>query len=408
MPDTPPAPDTFELAKTAFLDGLAHLQAGRGEEAEAAFLRSLALVPGRVSTLVNLAATRLALGRAEEALAAADQVLAQEPGNADALLHRANALLRLARHEDAVAAHDAALRHHAAWAQGWVQRGQALLELRRPVEALASFDRALSVDATNAHAWSCRGDLLRDMERMDEAREAYEQALARGADPELIGYCLAGLGGGAVPTAAPRLYVETLFDAYAGDFERHLVQTLGYRAPQGLAAPLAELHPAPFARALDLGCGTGLCGPLLRPRTARLIGVDLSQNMLAQAAARGLYDELVHVDIVEHLRSNQAAFDLVVAADVFIYVGELDEVYAQVARVMPAGGIFCFSAELAAAGAGGDGPVLQPSLRYAHGEPYLRRLAADHGFEVARLVRETVREEQRCPIAGMIVHLRRR
>jgi predicted TPR repeat methyltransferase len=110
--------------------------------------------------------------------------------------------------------------------------------------------------------------------------------------------------------------------------------------------------------------------------------------------------------VLDHLRQAAAPVDLVVAADVFIYVGALDEVFAQVARVMPPGGFFCFSAEQSGPGATA-GFELLPSLRYAHDEGYVRRLADTHGFDVARLAHETVREEQRQPIAGMFVHLRR-
>jgi predicted TPR repeat methyltransferase len=409
MSEPTPHPAAFESAKAAFLEGLAHLQAGRTAEAEAAFEASLAQVPGRVSTLVNLAATRLARGRPQEALATADQVLAVEPGNPDAALHRAVALRQLGRHAEALAAFDAALAQRADWADGWVQRGQSLLALDRPQDALQAFDRALGLDATHAVAWSCRADLLRDMGRLNEARTAYEQALAHGADETLTRYCLAGLGQAAdtPPRSAPRAYVETLFDDYAADFEQHVVQMLHYRVPEGLAAPLATMHPQAFGSALDLGCGTGLCGPLVKPLTRRLVGVDLAQKMLDQAQARGVYDALLHADIVQYLDGTPEQHDLVLAADVFIYMGDLQPVFAALHRVIPAGGIFCYSAETLDADEATDFALL-PSLRYAHHPTYLQRLAEWHGFETLRMARETVREEQRQPIEGLLVHLRRR
>lgn len=408
MPPATPDPAAFEQAKDAFLAGLADLQAGHLDAAEAAFERSLALVPGRVSTLVNLAATRLALGRPQDALRTAAEVLAVEPTNADAFFHRAGALRALGRPAEALAALEAALAQRGDWVQAWFQQGQSLLDLHRPVDALASLDRALALAPDFAAAWSGRGDILRDMGRLAEARTAYEQALAHGADAELMRYCLAGLGQSSLPATAPRAYVEALFDGYAGDFEQHVVQALRYRAPEVLAAPLPQLHPLPFRSALDLGCGTGLCGPLLRPMAGRLVGVDLSLRMLDQARARGDYDELVHGDIVQHLHDTHEPHDLVIAADVFIYLGDLAPVFAQLARLMPAGALFCFSAEAANAVAPAEpGFTLQSSLRYAHHESYLRRLAAQHGFEPLSVTRQTVREEQRQPIEGMFVHLRR-
>jgi predicted TPR repeat methyltransferase len=402
-----PDPAAFERAKSAFLEGLAHLQAGRPAEAEKAFEASLVDVPGRVSTLVNLAATRLALRRPKDALACADQVLASEPLNDDALLHRAVALRALGRLGDALVAFDAALARREGWADGWFQRGLCLLELKRPAEALASLDRSTAADPASPSVWSCRGDLMRDMGRLDEARTAYQQALAHGADRELIAYGLAGLGEGTAPPRAPAGYVQALFDSYADDFDEHLVKVLRYRVPEGLASPLAQLHPQPFTSALDLGCGTGLCGPLVRPLVQRLVGLDLSPRILDQARVRGVYDELLHGEIVQHLATTAERHDLVLAADVFIYLGDLEPVFAALARVIPAGGVFCFSAETEGASEQA-GFTLQPSLRYAHHDSHLRALAERHGFEPLRRVRETVREEQRRPIEGLLVHLRRK
>ena len=367
MPDT-----SFEQAKLQFQTGLACFQAGQYLPAQQHFEASLALVPGRVSTLVNLAATRLKLDRPQAALDAADQVLAIEPDNADAWLHRANACLGLGR----------------------------------PELALPAFDRLLALNPTFAPAWCARGDVLREMGHADEAERAYRQALAHGGDAELIGYYLAALGVQPSPGTSPRAYVQTLFDGYASQFEQHVVQALHYRAPEVLAQALPLLHAGRFSSALDLGCGTGLCGPLVRPLVDRLIGVDLSAQMIEQARARGVYDQLVHADITEHLQQSPERHDLVLAADVFIYIGELSPVFAAVSAVMVQGGLFCFSAEVASPEARGF--ELLPSLRYAHAESYLRELAGHHGFEVVKLSREPIREDQRQAIDGVFAYLVKR
>lgn len=367
-----PTDADFEQAKQDFLAGVAALEAGRPEEAERRFLASLARVPGRVSTLVNLAATRLQLGRPQEALAAADEALAAQPDDVDAGLHRATALAQLGRLED----------------------------------ALRAFDRLLAIAPHLAAAWSHRGGLLRELGRLEEAAQSFRQALAQGADPALQAYYLAAVGAGSAPTTAPLPYVQTLFDGYAGQFDEHLVKVLGYRAPEVLAAHLGRLSRRRFDSALDLGCGTGLCGPRLQPLANRLTGVDLSGAMLEKAEALGVYGELIRADVVEYLQSTEQRFDLVVAADVFIYIGDLDPVFAGVRRVLDAGGVFCFSAELPADD--GDGFALLPSLRYAHPPRHLRALAATHGFEVDRIWREPIRADQQVPVEGLYVSLVRR
>jgi predicted TPR repeat methyltransferase len=355
----------FEQARQFFLDGLAHYQAGRLEQAERQFAAALSLAPGRPSVLTNLGAVRLKLGRAEEALVLLEEALAQEPGNVEALGHAATALAELGEH----------------------------------ARALAMFDRALALHRALPALWTLRGSVLREMGRPAEAAESFGQAIAHGGDPHLNGFYLAGVGGAReVPPASPREYVEALFDGYAVQFDSHLVQALKYDAPRILAQPLLG-GGGRYRHALDLGCGTGLCGRLLRPACERITGIDLSANMIGQANAGGGYDALVQADVLEFLKASNETFDLVIAADVFIYVGALDGVFAELARVVSSGGRFCFTVEEAT----GAELELRASLRYAHSEALLRRLAAEHGFVITALERGPVREEQRQPIAGLFV-----
>jgi len=359
---------TFDQARDFFIEGVAHYQAGRYAQAERSFAASLALVPGRVSALTNLGAARLKLGRVQEAADLLEEALAQEPDSVEALGHRAT----------------------------------ALAELGEPAQALASADHALGLNAELGPLWSLRGKLLRELGRFDEAVSSFENALARGADPEMHRYYLASLKGGDVPPAPPRQYVESLFDSYADGFDEHLVQVLHYRAPQVLADGLKRMNRR-FARALDLGCGTGLCGPLVRPLAGALHGIDLSATMVERSAALGVYDEVVQSDLIDYLASTPHRHDLVIAADVFIYVGALEAVFAGVARVMDTGGVFCFSVEAS----GGEELALRRSLRYAHSRPYIERLARQHGFAVSSAAEHPIREDQRQPIPGLYFWLER-
>ncbi|MGE4242274.1 tetratricopeptide repeat protein [Ramlibacter sp.] len=360
----------FRQAREFFLSGLAHYQAGRFVEAERDFAASLSLVPGRPSTLTNLGATRLKLGRFEEAVAMLDQAIAAEPDNVEALGHRAT--------------------------------GLAEMGLLR--EALADFDRVVAITPDAAAAWTLRGSVLNDLGRQAEAADSYRESLRLGGDAELNRYYLAAAARGEAPRTAPRFYVESLFDNYALGFDEQLVASLRYRAPQILVAGL-QREKRIFASAIDLGCGTGLCGPLLKPLCARLEGVDLSRGMLAKAEALGVYDALAHADLLDALRASAQPCDLAVAADVFIYVGALDAVFEALARRMPAGGMFCFSLEESE---GGEALQLRQSRRYAHSENYVRELAARTGFEVRALERAPVREEQRVPIPGLYFWLARK
>jgi predicted TPR repeat methyltransferase len=406
MSDSQPGPG-FDQARLLFVEGLRCFEAGQLEDAERSFVSSLALLPGRTSTRVNLAATRLRLGRPQQALELAEQVLADEPGNVDAWFNRGCALEQMGRHEEALASQRNVLALNDRLAEPWLHQGRCLQSLGRLEQALESYDRALTLDATLASAWSQRGGILRELLRLDEAAQAFRQALAHGGDPELNRYFLASVEAqgspAATPPAAPARYVASLFDDYADRFDEHLVGQLHYRAHTALVGHLEALALAPFRSTLDLGCGTGLCGPLIRPLTERLTGVDLSGRMLDKARALGVYDQLLQADILDALRGTRRTHDLVLAADVFIYVGDLAPIFGEVHEALVAGGLFCFSAEIA--GQAGPGFELLPSLRYAHSEPYLRGAAAQHGFDVLALLRQPIRQEQHRTIEGLCVYL---
>lgn len=364
---------TFEQAREFFTRGLAHYESGRFAQAERDFAASLALVPGRPSTLTNLGATKLKLGHVAQASELLREALEQEPDNVEALGHRAT----------------------------------ALAELGQLQQALVCVERALTLDAAPGVLWTVRGNLLKELGRLEEARDAFQAGIEHGPDPELNRYYLASLGGAEAPRNAPRQYVQALFDGYAEGFEEHLVKVLNYHAPEVLIKGLAGMGRR-FSTALDLGCGTGLCGPLVRPLADELHGVDLSQSMVEQARARGVYDAVWQDDIAAHLRTSGRRYDLVLAADVFIYVGALEEVFAGAAGVMNPGGVFCFSIESADVDNSGADFLLRPSLRYAHSAGYIRKLAEQYGFEIAATQDHPIRDDQRTPIPGVFAWLIRR
>jgi predicted TPR repeat methyltransferase len=193
-----------------------------------------------------------------------------------------------------------------------------------------------------------------------------------------------------------------LFDHYAEGFEQHLVEVLRYRAPNALAERL-RIQGFHAQAALDLGCGTGLVAQAFAGLANVWDGVDLSAAMVSRAQASGRYRSVVQADLAAFLNSTDRHWDLVVAADVFIYVGALDEVFAGVARVLAPGGLFCFSVE-----EDSRAPfVLMPSLRYAHSQGSIINLAAQHGFNAPRCERGALREDQGVPTAGLYCWLRR-
>lgn len=239
------------------------------------------------------------------------------------------------------------------------------------------------------------------------AAEAYARALAIDpADRGGVAVRLAALGLGPTPPRAPEAYVATLFDQHAEDFDAILVGKLGYRTPQDFAAALSVRGP--FARALDLGCGTGLAGAALAPVCGHLTGVDLAEAMLALADDRGVYDALYVGDaegFLEAAAEDGETWDLIVAADVAPYLGDLAPLVARAADRLTPGGLLAFSTEDAPEGV--EGWAVGPARRFGHADAHLRDALTAAGLASLALDPIVVRFEDGAPVRGRLVLARR-
>jgi len=222
-----------------------------------------------------------------------------------------------------------------------------------------------------------------------------------------VGLDLARLGALAPEEAISQGYVRALFDDYAPRFDKHLIRNLAYRGPELIAAALRRAcalrgRPFRFRRGLDLGCGTGLAARALEGRAAMVEGVDLSPRMLAKARKTHLYDRLHEGDLVGFLAGcGEASADLLVAVDVFVYMASLAPAFRAARRVLARDGLFAFSVQAH----DGDGFALGEDGRHAHGEAYLRRLAAECGFTVAFLEEASTRQERGEDVPGLVTVL---
>ncbi len=201
---------------------------------------------------------------------------------------------------------------------------------------------------------------------------------------------------------APRDCLIAYFDRFAETFDKQHVDVLGYDVPEKLAR-LVAARGSELPRAVDLGCGTGLAAQHLRPGRSRLVGVDLSPRMLAKAAKRRAYDELVEADMIAFLEQSSEAFDLVFAADALIYLGALDAFLRAAARVMPPGALLAFNVETTDA----TPYALLPSGRFAHALPALRDAAAAW-FAPSAEQATVLRSEACTPVEGALILLERR
>jgi predicted TPR repeat methyltransferase len=256
-----------------------------------------------------------------------------------------------------------------------------------------------------ACAWFALGEMREKRSDPDGAIIAFRKAMAGDPDDRSgAGVRLMRLGAAALaPMSAG--YVTTLYDQYAPKFEASLVGELGYRGPAlllqaVLAVCVAKARPALFRRAVDLGCGTGLAARAFGAQTGEVIGIDLSPGMIAQARATGLYRDLEVADAAEGLRRQpDASADLILAADMMIYLHDLAPLMDAAARVLAPGGLFAFTAETH----DGDGVILGAGLRYAQSEMYLRGVIAEAGLRVERCDHASIRTESHVPVPGLVM-----
>ncbi len=366
------------------------------------YLRALELQSEYPAALAGLGALCQEQGRMDEARACYARVLAIDPENAEAHNNLGTWLQEHGARGQAFECYRRALMFDPGYAEAHNNLAVLLQDQDRIEEAAAGYRRALALDPAFAAAHKNLGALLQEQGDAEAAVACYREALRLRPDFSEARYKLAALTGQQVPAVAPADYVAALFDGYAEDFDAHLLGVLNYRAPHQLRAALTGRLPAARLAVLDLGCGTGLSGALFRDLAARLVGVDLSAKMLARARARAIYDQLIEGEAVTVLAGLDERFDLIVAADVLVYLGELAPLFAAVTRVLAPRGMFAFSIERHSAA----GFTLRPSGRYAHGTAYIQELAARHRLTPEYQEEVVLRKDQGRDVAGGVLVLR--
>lgn len=355
--------------------GNIHKECGRLAEAEASYRRALAAAPGHDNARANLAIVLEARDQLAEARATYEDLLMRAPHSA-----------------------------HGHWMFGLFlfQHPDALADIE---EAVVHFRRAVELGTDQLTVLRDLGVALYALGRSDEACDVYREWLRREPDNPVPRHMLAASGGATAPARAADAYVRQTFDAFAVDFDEQLVRYLDYRAPAAIVDCLREVLPPPTGSldVLDAGCGTGLCGPLLRPFARHLTGVDLSGGMLGRARQRGGYDVLDEAELTAYLAAHPDAFDLVVSADTLVYFGDLAAVTAATAAALHDGGWFVFSLEAM----DGEGFELSSSGRYRHSRAYTGRCLRAAGFDAVEVVADSLRKEGGQPVASWVVRARR-
>ena len=317
--------------------------AGRFTEAESTLRRAVKLKPSFAEAWSNLAVTLQSLGQVREAEASARRARDLQPKNAAT----------------------------------YVNLGAILISQKKWEEAQHIFEDAILIDPDVASTHYNLGLVKNKLGLPTQAESSFRKAVLLEPCHGGAKHMLASLMGETTP-AAPLDYVEELFDDFASTFDRDLVEDLRYQTPKFITKVLTRKVPQPVGKILDLGCGTGLMGVELAGICGYLEGVDVSERMLDVARARGIYDRLSKGDIVSFLSTSLLNFNLFLASDVFVYFGELGDVFRIIKSRCESGGHFAFSVEHS----DGNGFELRPSGRYAHSKPYIDSLCSEHGYSL--------------------------
>lgn len=352
----------------------------------------------RLEDPIEIAEALIASGRADDAARGLRARLMEGRGGLLARLTLIKALLVSGDHKSALIEAREAVSLNPGVALAVLALGEALLAADALPTAIAELQRALRLDPGLVRA---RELIAAAWLKAGEADKALENLRALdNPPPEMIAACEAIKSA----TRSDPGYVRHLFDQFSADYDQRMIGQLAYAAPQILFDLAAMVMPGREALSvLDLGCGTGLAGAVFKPLAARLDGVDLSPAMIAKARARGIYHDLRVADLQNALAAAGPQYDLILAADTLVYLGDLALVFEAASRRLSPDGYFLFTVEKAE----GMEFELGPKRRWRHSEVYLRTLAQRFGFGVAGFVAAAPRHEANQAVEGFAVALMR-
>ena len=377
-------------------------------------------------------------GLLDEAITILYKAIKLESSNTNALFNLGTVLGQKGEHEKAVTVLRKGLALAPRSPKAWNNLGLALIVLGKLNEAISSFEKATKLDSHYGSAWLCLGDIYHSQGQLKKAVDTYKKCIQSNPDfvdahynlstalndlkllPEAIKslqqtielapahaaarHMLAALSG-ETPDSAPPQFVTTLFDQYSSNFETDLIDRLEYKIPTLMRELFSQYIPngTCLPKVIDLGCGTGLSGQAFKDISDYLAGIDISRNMLKQAKEKKIYDDLFLGDLCEELLKLTDSFDLFIAADVMIYIGNLETIFKTVNNKSSPRSYFIFSVESNQQ----NGFTLQPSGRYGHSSAYISKLASMNDFIVIEEEQTKIRKEDDTWISGYIYLLQK-
>lgn len=386
-----------QLAELALIDG-------DYEDAAEYFSERLKIQPTHADTYHSLGVALYKLGDYENAADAFVYSIELGTSSADAHFNLANTKIELGEFKEALKHYMLQLEVDAT-AETYYNVGVILMAQDHHNDALQYFRSALQKDPRNIETLQNIAAIHLKQGKNSQAIACYQEILTLDPNNDEIHHIISALSGGNTPERSPHAYVKNLFNHYASYYEKHLQTHLHYDVPDQLMRAIeeeAQCGANENWRVLDLGCGTGLMAEKIKHLAAHITGVDISPHMIQQAERKRIYNDLMIGDL-NNIFASQADMDLVVAADVFTYIGELAEIFQKTYQVLKPGGLFAFTVEKT----NEDNYILQRTIRYAHNKHYLERLARDSHFTIERLANIHLRRQHGQPVDGYLMVLRK-
>jgi predicted TPR repeat methyltransferase len=386
--------------------GLLQHQRSRPEEAIRLISKALRVAPEYADAHNNLGNIYREQERLNEAETCYRRVIELTPLNAGAFNNLGTVLRAKGLLGEAGAAYQKAIDLEPNFPNPFENLGNLLSRQGRVAEAVAHYSQAIVLNPDHPGCKKMLGIALSCIGKIEEAANVFREWTEKEPDNPVAHHLLAACSGKDVPQRADDAYVKQVFDNFAERFEERL-EILEYQAPELVSRAVAQIYPEAAADLdfLDAGCGTGLCGPLLRPYARRLEGVDLSPGMLDRAKTTGCYDALEEAELTGFIGSRKDAYDVIVSADTLCYFGDLQAVMDVVAAALRPGGFFIFTVERYEEDDGtlAAGFRINPLGRYSHQESYVGRTIAEAGLQIHSVAHGTLRQEMGAPVAGLVV-----
>ncbi len=360
------------------------------DAAETHFLDVLSEDRTHAEARTNLGVIALKKNKPQQAIMYFSEALGFDETHENARNNLAATFIHHNRFENARTHYQVLLKAHPDNAEYHYNAGVAEMALGHLDEARTHFKAILKQNPNHGASLTNLASIASRLQQTTDAIHYLKRAKAANPNDTSSAFMLDALTEKTPMREASNDYTQNLFDNYALHYEKHLCDTLDYKLPQYIAKYLHQHMPDISPHTLDLGCGTGLTGSVLREVSQQLTGVDLSSKMLFEAEQKDIYDQLVHLDALQFLSQNNQQFSLITAADVLPYLGELDTLFKLTKSALTSSGRFIFSTEISHS----TDWILQKTARFAHHPDYIQALATKYHFKIIHQASCSVRKQK--------------